>query len=221
MAKLGHSAFVAIYTTELQKSVEAWKAVGFSVISTEQDITRLTDGQLLIAFSDREFPSPGVAYFDAASFGAACEEIVGPDGAVLFVRHGMPVDQAIRPTKEANALLGHVDSFVVGVPDALVARRWTEEQGFFVLEEFGGAHPQSEVTDGLVTLSLRQGFPGRMLTYTADVDEDLADAITEQLYTVGGEDLANTVTVLRDEDEVDTILMTMPEGTRISVVRDR
>lgn len=220
MAKHGHTATVIVSTPSLQTSVDSWSGIGFTSTGTEDGFTWLTDGQLLLGLSEQEFPSPGIAYFGSS------QDDVGiapssPDNQVLLHHYFRASDQAQRPSKEQNPLLGYLDAVVVGVPDALAARVWAENNGFFVLEEFGSPQPQADVTDGLITLSFRAGYAGRFLCYSTVIDEDLANDISEVLEATGSIAVADTLRVFRNaDDRIDMIRFSMPDSTVVVVMQD-
>ncbi len=202
----------------MQSSVAAWSALGFTIESTSSQISRLTDGQLLLALVEQEFPSPGLAYFHADSFEAADSTIEAPGNLIIF-RHPSPLESARKPSKEQNALLGYFDALVVPTEDVKGARQWAEENGFFVVEEWGNPQPQSDVTDGLITLSFRQGYASKMIGYLTDIDEDLVQEITDAMREATAS--SDAVAVRRSTNgDVELIRVLMPEGTIVVVVPD-
>lgn len=222
MSVLGHTARLLISTADLRASALAWEAVGFQVQSNSETSIQLTDGQLLLTLREQEFFSPALAYGTSDIAAASTATIPGPDGKTLMYLHALPVTMAQVASGEQNRFLGYFDALVVQVGDVLNARRWAEELGFFVLEEFGGMYPQSDVTDGLSTLSFRKNeMVGRSLVYVTDIDEDLADDITTSLQEKLGDEVADSVAVFRDaNNNVAMIRLLLPEGTRITIVQD-
>lgn len=221
MAHLGHTARLIVSTSNMATSVAAWSVIGFTVTSVDERITRMTDGQLLLSLVEQEFPSPGISYDNAGEQTESTPELIGPDNKTLFFSTYRPLQDSERPSKEQNPALGYIDALVVGVADVPEARQWAEAHGFFVLEEFGDPQPQSDVTDGLATLSFRHGYTGRFLSYTTDIDRDLADDLIASLAEAVGNDVADSTTTLRGVDgRVDTIRLVMPEGTVIMISQD-
>ena len=217
MAKLGHTATVTIAAMDVKKSIKAWEAVGFDVIHSNNQITRLTDGQLLLEIIEQEFPFFGVTYYGGASNQE--RELHGPDGSNMIKQRHAPSSEASLPSKEQSPLLGYFESFAIGVASLPPARAWAEDNGFFILEEYGDPHPQSDLTDGLISISLRQGFSGRWIIYNTELDKELVDDIEQALKSV--DPLSNPVTALQNETgKIDVVRIDMPDGIRIVITQD-
>lgn len=217
MAKLGHTAAVTIAAMDRKKSIQAWEALGFDVVHKNNHITRLTDGQLLLEIIEQEFPFFGVTYYSSAINHA--RELHGPDGSNMIIQRHAPNSEASLPSKEQSPLLGYFESLAIGVTNLPPARAWAEDNGFLVLEEYGDPHPQSDLTDGLLSISLRQGFSGRWIVYNTELDKELVDGIEQALKVV--DPSSNPVTVLQSETgKIDIVRIEMPEGIRIVITQD-
>jgi hypothetical protein len=194
-------------------------AMGFTLENHEEGIARLTDGQLLLTLIEQEFPSPGIAYFHTPALEDQETVITGPGNLTMF-RHPSPLTSAQQPTREQNPLLGFFDGLVVGVDDVKGARQWAEEYGYFVLEEFGEPQPQSDVTDGLMTISFRKGYQTKQLCYTTDIDQVLADDISAGMIEALGKESDAVLVRHDDHGNVELIRVAMPEGTLVTIVPD-
>jgi hypothetical protein len=100
------------------------------------------------------------------------------------------------------------------------ARQWAEEYGYFVLEEFGEPQPQSDVTDGLMTISFRKGYQTKQLCYTTDIDQVLADDISAGMIEALGKESDAVLVRHDDHGNVELIRVAMPEGTLVTIVPD-
>ena len=228
MAVLGHTARIITSVTSMAASTAAWQAIGFNVESSEAGVTRLTDGQVLITLMDQEFNGPALAYFhvdpvrllnNVQGKGLSTRE-VNEHGFILEGLGGIDVhvhqrseDKAAIPNGDQNPLLGYFDALVVGVDEPFASRAVAEEVGFFVQEEWTGDYPQSDITDGLLNLSLRKVNASPFLTYKTDLNSGVLDDLTEAF----GESLK----VNKDNNGNPTLaVVTMPEGTRVMIAQD-
>jgi hypothetical protein len=228
IALLGHTARIIISVTSMSESTAAWEAAGFEIESQKAGFTRLTDGQVLVSLIEQDFSSPALAYFhvdhvrlatELAGRGLTTREanetgfvVEGPGGVDIHI-HQRPIDQKAEPTGEQNPLFGYFDALVTGAEDPFIERRKAEEMGFFVQEEFVGDFPQSDVTDGLVNLSIRTKVKTPFLVYRTDVTKELVMELQESFTE------RCRVTVNKD-GTVAMVTLTMPEGTRIMITND-
>ena len=228
MAVLGHTGRIIISVTSMAASSSAWQQLGFDVESTEAGFTRLTDGQILLTLMDSEFASPSLAYFhvdpvrllnDVQGKGLSTRE-VNEHGFVLTGLGGIDVhihqrsaDNQVMPEGDQNPLLGYFDALVVGVEDPFAARTIAEEVGYFVQEEWTGDHPQSDITDGLVNLSLRKIKARPFLTYKTHLGSGVLEDLREAFQ--------DTLKIHTDSNDKPTLaVITMPEGTRVMIAQD-
>lgn len=227
MALLGHTARYVIPSEKPDESAQAWEAIGFTIESQSENAVRLTDGQILISLLNETLPSPALAYFhaDPDRLVSYCRDkdlttnklddgsihVPSPFGVDIYVHH-RPFEEHLAPTRESNELLGFFDSLVVGVDDISIARANAESFGFFVQEEWAGAHPQSDVTDGLTVVSLRKQNTSGIFSYTTELSETLVDEM----------DIADgALTVSRDENGHPWFVrIQMPDDAVILVARD-
>lgn len=214
MALLGHTAIIRVPCRDIQQSAQAWEAVGFEGVAAGEGITRLSDGQLLLDLVKQEFPFITICYCNA---GTDHRVVNGPDDKELLSLQHVPRAQLQAPTKEQNGVLGYFESLAIGVPSARTARNWAEQHGYFVLEEFSGQHPQSDVTDGLLTLSFRENLSGRWLNYCTELDEDLYNDLTDATADHGNVDVK---AYRNSNDNIDMIRIDMADGVRIVVTHD-
>lgn len=233
MAQLGHSARIAVFSRDVPASLTAWLLIGFTVLDLDHEtsptMARITDGQLIVTIMEGAHPSPALAYFNAAPMRTAQQskdrgapntvlgpkeiEFAGPGGLMIWV-HEQSIDKAIKPDGDQNPLLGFFDHMVVHVDDLDASRRWAEAIGMLVLDTTGGTQPTIDVTDGLMTLSLRtMAVAGRPLEYSADIDAETVQILRDAL----GDACQAT---LDANGEPLFIRLTMPEGTTILVGRD-
>jgi hypothetical protein len=215
MAQLGHSARIAVFSRDVPASLTAWLLIGFTVLDLDHEtsptMARTTDGQLIVTIMEGAHPSPALAYFNAAPMRTAQQskdrgapntvlgpkevEFAGPGGLMIWV-HEQSIDKVV-----------HVD-------DLDASRRWAEAIGMLVLDTTGGTQPTIDVTDGLMTLSLRtMAVAGRPLEYSADIDAETVQILRDAL----GDACQAT---LDANGEPLFIRLTMPEGTTILVGRD-
>lgn len=233
MAQLGHSARIVIFSGDVAASLTAWLLIGFTVLDLDHETqptrARITDGQLIVTIMHGNEPSPALAYFNASPARTAqqCKdrgaantvlspteiEFTGPGGLKIWV-HQQSADKAVKPDGDQNPLLGFFDHMVVHAPDLDASRRWAEAIGYLVLDTMQGAHPAIDVTDGLMTLSLRStAIAGRPLEYSADIDAETVQILRDAL----GDACAP---VFDEHGQPLYIRLTMPEGTTIQVGRD-
>lgn len=228
MAHLGHTARIIISCDNLEDSIDAWERIGFVVESTFQGIVRITDGQVLVTLLAEEFDSPALAYFNSApeilynsclDSGLRVErnekgvvklsELLGLD---VYV-HPREIEEQELPSGEQSPLFGYFDGLAVAVDDVTETRMLAEDLGFFVQEEWFGDTAQSDVTDGLMLLSLRSKLATPMLTYSAHIDEDLIQSVTQALGS-------NAEITRHESGRAWFVRLRMPEGTLITIAHE-
>ncbi len=220
MASLGHTARVVLASRDRATAVAAWQALGFETTSEHQGITFLTDGQLLLGIAGQEFPFCSLLYL-AAGVDPSTPKRVQSDFPLPIFQLGTPVDDAERVTKEQNPLLGYADAITIGVKDVNGAKAIAENCGFFVLEEYGQPYPQCDLTDGLITIALQEGFVGTYLTYITDIDGDLASDITASLSDALGDAPGFRVESIEQAgSHTSMIRISMPDGMVVLVSQD-
>lgn len=228
MALLGHSAWLRISCSDMATSCLAWQGIGFSVVDDASPSIRMTDGQIAVELVQGSPQQPTLIYGNAATTRTAqqCKDRGAPstvvDGVVTFDRIGeltvqavpMPVGSVERPDGDQNPVLGFVDDIIVHVDDLDAARRRCEAMGLLVLDQTLGEYPAINVTDGMMTVSLRtMPVAGLPIEYSADIDREVVDDL--RLIP------AVHCHAIDDADgEPMLIRLTMPEGTVILVGRD-
>jgi|GEM_PF-3071300 len=221
MAFLGKNVAVSISTPSVTMSEKVWTSLGFSVIEQKSNEVFLSDGQLLLNLVEQEFFSPAVCYYGTSSLHTNRESVVGPDREILFIRKPEPEYARLPLTGEKNSILGFFDAVAVGSPNHRTAREWSETLGFFVQEEFGGTYPQSEVTDGLINVSFRNGLNGRFLCYVRDLDDDDAHQILTTAQQIQSDHGASRGQIVRDANgDILMVVIYTAEGTGIIISQD-
>ena len=228
MALLGHSAWLCLSCPDVQASCEAWHGIGFTVVDELPSGVRMTDGQITIELVQAAAQQLTLVYGNAAPARTAqqCKDRGAPstiaDGTVTFDRIGemtiravpMPMGSIEHPDGDQNPVLGFFDNLIVHVDDLDAMRRRCEAMGLLVLDQTHGEHPGINVTDGLITLSLRtMPVAGLPIEYSADIDHD----VVEDLRSVPG---VHCHAIDDADGEPMLIRLTMPEGTVILVGRD-
>lgn len=227
MALLGHTARVIIGTESLDRSVVAWQELGFAVQDADENRVRMTDGQVLLSLLLRAEIGVNVAYFhtdplrlasvlhergvDARDATAEGCIVTIADGLSAYV-HQRSADHAERHSGAKNAVLGYLDALSLGVPDVSHARQHAEHLGFFVQEEWQGAQPRSDVTDGLLTVSFQQRRAAPYLAYAVEITPNVM-AELEGLENVQVEPTSIA-------GEISYVRLTTPEGTRVVLLHD-
>ncbi len=208
MALLGHTARYVIPSDNPEAHALAWEALGFTVEDHSPDAVRLTDGQILLTLLKEDLKGPALAYFNADP---DKDFIASPFGVDIYI-HKRPYEEHLSPTRESNDLLGFFDGLVVGVDDVAAAREASESYGYFLQEEWGGEHPQSDITDGLCVVSLRKQKTTGIFSYTTDLSESLVDEM----------DVAEeALKVSRDEDGRPWFVrIKMPDGTLVHIMNE-
>lgn len=206
MAVLGHTARFAITTPNREELLQDLAQLEFVI-----DDQFATDGQILLSCEEGPETSFRLSYVSDRPV------VRIPDGVTLPVEVAIAdAHSAVQRSGERNPLLGYLDAIVVPSQDPVADRRKLEEVGFFVLEEFAGAHTQSDVTDGLVTLSLAEHARRPFLQYRQELTKALIDdvqsleGITCAVH-LGGEQLRDGVSHLR---------LTLRGGITIVVIHD-
>ena len=228
MALLGHTARLVVSTENLAASADAWHLLGFAVLEESEHAVRLSDGQILVTLLAEVFESPAFAYFhsDPSKVVAQLNQLgipvqnledgsgvaLQPFGTTDFYVHAQPSDAAERHSGGKNDLLGYLDAVCVFVPHVLQARVQAEELGFFVQEEWAGGFPRSDVTDGLMTISLQQRDTKPYLSYATE----LTRSVLEDLHELDGV-TAKTVEI---NGAVSYVRLTTPEGTQLIINHD-
>lgn len=206
MAVLGHTARLAITTPSLDAFLEDLLQLEFDV----QD-QFATDGQILLSCQQ----GPERAYQLAYQSDRPTPAVPDGLGLPITVTAG-DAGSAIQRTGERNPLLGYLDAIVVPSTDPLANRRALEDVGFFVLEEFVGTNTQSDVTDGLVTLSLASHARKPFLQYR----QELTAAVLADLHSLEG--IACTMHLGGEQlrDGVSHMRLTLRDGFTIVVIHD-
>lgn len=213
MAALGHTARVTIGAADLTSSIEAWQQLEFDVTDQGDGWAHLSDGQVLLRVVHNGPSVMTLTYEQSHELGSATAQILPSLGIQHLQR---PSTLAERRTGARNAALGYVDAMVIPSENPRQDREVLEQHGFFVVEEWGGAYQQSDVTDGMITLSLATHARSPYLLYrqelTTEVVEDLAslDGITCDVHIAA--DAA--------DDGVSYVRLTMPDGARVVVLHD-
>ena len=228
MALLGHSAWLRISCADMDASCRAWHGIGFMVVDDASPSIRMTDGQIAIELIPGAPQHPTLIYGNAATARTAqqCKDRGAPstvvDGVVTFERIGelsvlavpLPVGSVEHPDGDQNPVLGFVDNLIVQVDDLDAARRRCEAMGLLVLDQTHGAYPSINVTDAMMTISLRtMNVAGLPIEYSADIDHDVVD----DLRSIPG---VHCHAIDDADGEPMLIRLTMPEGTVILVGRD-
>ncbi|MGA0045935.1 MAG: hypothetical protein ACO3I4_06740 [Candidatus Kapaibacteriota bacterium] len=206
MAVLGHTAYVEVASPNLDNLLQDLSMLEFTL---QSDL--LTDGQLLLMCQSGSEQVLGITYVTDRP----TREVPMLPALHLQVSSGA-ADEAIQRSGERNALLGYLDAIVIPSANPVADRRTLEEVGFFVLEEFTGEHAQSDVTDGLVTLSLAAHARRPYLQYRQELSLDILeefqalDGIACDV-RLGGEQL---------RDGVSHVRLTLRGGLTIVVIHD-
>jgi len=195
MALLGHASRIVIASQDPSSSRGAWEQLGFEDAGSTQEISRLTDGQILLSLIQHEDPSPGLAYF-APSLQSVADRILaaglpyegtqstslcltGPGDLTIWI-HPATTENVVHRTGEGSPFLGYYDALVVPVEDVDAAAVWAQKCGYFIADQWDDPNPQVDVTDGLNVISFRkQAVRSPILHYTADMDNDWVESITE------------------------------------------
>lgn len=228
MALLGHSAWLRISCTDMSASCLAWQGIGFFVVDEAASSIRMTDGQIAVELVSGDPQQPTLIYGNAATARTAqqCKDRGAPstvvEGVVTFERIGelsvqavpMPVGSVEHPDGDQNPVLGYFDNLVVHVDDLDAARRRCEAMGLLVLDQTHGEFPSINVTDAMMTISLRtMPLAGLPIEYSADIDRDVVEDLRSipELHCHAIDDADGEPMLIR---------LTMPEGTVILVGRD-
>lgn len=228
MALLGHATWLRLSCPDVETSCAAWYGIGFTMIDETPAGVRMTDGQIAIELVASDVRHPILVYGNASPARTAqqCKDRGAPstivEGAVHFDPIGelsvlavpMPMGAIEHPDGDQNPVLGFFDNMIVHVDDLDAARRRCEAMGLLVLDQTHGEHPGINVTDGMITVSLRtMPVTGLPLEYSADIDRDVVD----DLRSVPG---VHCYAIDDADGEPMLIRLTMPEGTVILVGRD-
>lgn len=229
MALLGHASRIVISSLDPALSRGVWEQLGFEDAGSTSEIARLTDGQVLLSLISHEDPSPGLAYF-APSLQSVADKLTaagiafvgshatslhlqGPGELTVWI-HPATMNNVIHRSGEDSPFFGYLDAVVVPVANVSSAADWAQKCGFFIVDQWDDPSPQVDVTDGLTTISFRQqaiGVP--FLHYTADMDNDWVESITEAC--------GELLTIHRSvEGKISMAVITMPDACLILITPD-
>lgn len=199
MALLGHVARLTLHTSDVGATAGVLGAVGFDGVTDRQETVRCNDGQILMQIEAGTEHSVALTYHapslqsvgdrltaaGIAYSGNKTESLViqGPGQLSVRVVIATPSDIEER-SGEDNHVLGFLDAVVIPVDDATAAAVWAQKCGFFIIEASRDGAPMVDVTDGLIKLSFReQTLRAPYLHYTADIDRDWIESMTDSLGT--------------------------------------